>query len=239
MLVSAGTASVIGTAAAGSPGHTSINNNTQHGILVDGTGYVTINQSLTTNVATAMGQAYVDLDDNNVAGLWIAQAGATSSQTNAVSFVEASGIKTGNGIHVNGGSFLTLRGSFLVGNHDSGVFVGAGTGATADTISGIDLGDTTTDGQNTLQGPIGSLNNPVAGVCLGIPAPTGTTAGQTLLAVGNTWGVVNVGTVSCEKTGAGGKLSHAATCGNGVDLGGVGTTTTGTNTADISICTYQ
>jgi hypothetical protein len=240
VLLAAGTATITGSAATGA-GHTSIHANTQHGVLVDGTAYVNVNPG-TTTAATGLGQAYVDVDNNAVAGLWISQSAAvTNASQNTVDFLEASGMGA-NGIHVNGGSFFTLRGSFVVGNHDSGVFIGAGAGTNADSLANIDLGDTTTDGQNTLQGPIGTsvLTNQAAGVCVGIPDPTGAAAGQTLLAVGNTWGVANTTTaIQCEKTATGGALTHTAACTNGVDLGGVGPTTTGTNSANISICTYQ
>lgn len=243
VVISAGSATVTGTAGAGT-GHTSIHGNTQHGILVDGTGSVSINPTSTT-AAGAAGVAYVDLDGNNVAGLWISQTvGNTAPATNTVNFVEATGTVTGNGIHVNGGSSLVLRGSFVVGNKASGVFIGSnGTGAANNNIALIDLGDVASDGQNTLQGPIGTnpvLTNELAGVCVNITAPTGTATGQTLNAVGNLWGVANSSTqISCEKTGAGGKLTHATGCADAIDVGGIGTTTAGANTANVATCTYE
>lgn len=231
--VPGGNAIITGTAAAGTAGHTSISSNSQHGVLVSNKGYITVNGSAT--AVTTTGTAFVDFDNNQIAGIWIAQTptAVTLAQTNVVSGVEVTGIVTGNGIHVEGGSFFTLRNSYVVGNHDSGVvIVPFGAGATANTsIANIDLGQTLTPGGNTLQGPVNNQTNPVSGVCLNIPAAAA--SGQTLNAAGDIWSA----TVDC-RTDATGKVTHAAGCANGVDIGGI-LGTGNTNTANVSVCSLQ
>lgn len=226
-----GTATIVGTAAAGTAGHTSIHANTQHGVLVEEAGGVTITGGSTP--VTAANTAFVDLDANHVAGLWISQTpGNATVPTNAVTGVEITGIIAGNGIRVTGGSSLVLRGSYVVGNADSGVDITAfGAGVTSNvSLAGIDLGSANVDGNNTLQGT-GSSVNPVAGVCVGIPAAA--TNGQTLNAVGNVWGSVNCATTA-------GTVSHTNNCQNGsdTDIGGI-KGTGNANSALVTMCTLQ
>ena len=127
-------------------------------------------------------------------------------------------------------SHLTLRNSYVGGNHVSGVAIVAfGAGATANSdMSGIDLGTSSSQGYNVLQDAT-DLNRS-AGVCIGVAA-----SGQTLSAVGDLWGGVN-----CSTGGSGGALTHTAGCGatSGVDLGGIGTGANA-NTAAVSSCTLQ
>jgi hypothetical protein len=237
--ISSGTATITGSAATGTAGHTSIHGNTQHGVFVTGTGSVQINPGSVGMSASAAGQAYVDLDGNNVAGLYIVQTpGNTPPPTNVVQGVEIMGTVAGNGIHVQGGSSLTLRGSFVVGNKDNGVDITPyGTGATANvSLAGIDLGTSAVvPGLNTLQGNGGSVpNNGTTGVCLAIPAGTATT-GQTLNAAGNIWGGIDCATGT-------GTVSHTGGCaaGSGTDIGGIGGTgSANKNTASVSSCTLQ
>jgi hypothetical protein len=224
-----GTAIIKGT---DGTGHTSFNTNTQHGLFVNGTAFVTVNAG-TTNVATAPGQATVDFDNNAVAGIWISQTptGVTASQLNTISDAEITGITGGNGLHITGGSFVQLQGSYINGNHASGVILTTlGAGASANSsLSGIDLGTSTSPGNNTLQGAGNAQVNPVAGICLGIPI----TAGQTLNAAGNIFGAVNCAT-------AGGALSHTVNCaaGSDTDIGGINGVGN-TNAVVVSSCTLQ
>jgi hypothetical protein len=228
--VTSGTATITGAAGAG---HTSVHGNTQHGILVTGSGFVTISGSAP---ATAPGVATVDADNNAIAGLWISQmpGGVTSSQTNMVTGLEVTGTVGGNGVHVEGGSFLTMTNSYIVGNHASGVVVSSsGNGPAANSvITGINFGKIGAPGGNTFQGPIDNLTNPVAGICLAIPAAVTAGAAQTLSAEGNIWS----STVDC-KTSAG-SVTHTAACANGIDIGGIGGANN-RNTADVAMCTLQ
>ena len=235
--ITSGMAIITGTAGAGTAGHTSIHNNTQHGVLVLNSGYVQINPGNAGMSASAAGQAYVDLDENTVAGLFIAQNPALVTalgNTDQVQDVEIVGISGGNGIHVEGGSFLNLIGSYVVGNKASGVYIGTyGNGATANnSIAGINLGTSAVlPGLNTLQSTASPNAN--AGVCLGIPAAA--TTGQTLSAAGNIWDGVN-----CVTTA--GVVSHTGGCaaGSDTDIGGIGGGGGGNkNTANVSTCTLQ
>jgi hypothetical protein len=226
--ISSGTASITGSAGAGTTGHTSIHGNTQHGILVTGPGYVQILAGASQPTASAAGVAYVDLDDNHIAGLFIAQTPSNSLQTNTVQDVEIVGTIAGNGIHVEGGSQLTLSGSYVAGSANSGIDVSPyGTGASANnSVAGINLGTIALAGKNTLQGA-GSAANSYAGICLRLP----NTAAQTLNAAGNIFGTINCG----ASTSA---LSHTAGCTAGAqtDVGGIGGTAN-TNAITVSGCT--
>jgi hypothetical protein len=237
LTISSGMAIVTGTASAGHNGHTSISGNTQHGILVTGSGYVEINPSTSGMSVSGTGQAYVDLDNNNVAGLFIAQTptAVTAADTNEVYGVEIVGTVAGNGIHVEGGSFLTVTGSYVVGNHLSGIDITTyGTGSNASSsIAGINLGTALAPGLNTLQGTGNSSVNPVAGVCLGIPAAASAVGAQTLNAAGNIWGGVDCHTTT-------GTVSHTTGCqaGSDTDIGGIGGNAN-KNSALVSTCTLQ
>jgi hypothetical protein len=236
--VAGGNAIFTGSAAAGNAGHTSVHDNTQHGVLVTGTGFITIASSV---AATAPGVAYVDFDDNHVAGIWISQTPAlvTIAQANVVNGVEVTGTVAGNGIHVEGGTFFTLTNSYVVGNHESGVEISpfGGIGAGNSSIANIDLGTIVAPGGNVLQGPINNLTNNVSGVCLRLP-PAGGSSGQTLKAAGDVWSA----SLDC-RTDTTGNVTHAATCANGVDIGGIGGATAdggvNGNTANVSVCSLQ
>jgi len=225
ILVMSGNVIITGSAAAGA-GHTSISNNTQHGISVSGTGFVTITGNST--AATAVGQAYVDANNNVVAGLFVAQTPAlvTALQTNVVTGLEVTGTSAGNGLRITAGSYIKLRNSFVLGNSQSGVIIPTGTAGNT-SLANIDLGTALSPGRNTLQGPLSNLTNPVAGVCLAIGK-----AGETLNAAGDIFGVnkdcvLNVG---AHLTSGG--------CQNGVDIGGIGGVGNA-NTATVTTCTLQ
>jgi len=227
ILVTSGNVIITGSAAVGAAGHTSINNNTQHGITVTGTGFVTITGNST--AATAVGQAYVDGNNNVVAGLFVAQTPAlvTALQTNVVTGLEVTGTSAGNGIRIAGGSYVKLRNSFVLGNAQSGLVIPPGPGGNT-ILANIDVGTALSPGRNTLQGPLSNLTNPVAGVCLAIVK-----AGQTLSAAGNIFGVNK----DCV-TNVGAVLTSGGACQNGVDIGGVGGPGNA-NTATVTTCTLQ
>ena len=146
---------------------TSFNTNTQHGILVEGTGSVTIAG------AQAGGSGTIECRGNFVAGLSIAQTPGNNLPLNAVTGFLSVGTTAGNGIRIEGGSNARIRDSYSIGNFASGVSVATSViGATRNnSLTNIDLGSPASDagggpGGNTFQTSIGSNANGGAGyVC--------------------------------------------------------------------------
>ena len=192
-----------GTAAA-------FNNNTEHGILVQAGGSVNIGGTLAPAVIASA---------NVLSGLYIIQTPGTAVPPNVVSNFQALGSTNGNGIHVFGGSSLTLRASQTQNNKDDGIIIQTyDVGATQNNdVSQIDLGDTTQNGGNTFQYATGAGPNGGAGICLTLTA----TASQTLNAVGNIFEAANCANAATT-------LVRSATCTGGADYGitGAGTTNT-------------
>jgi hypothetical protein len=206
--------------------------NTNHGILVDGSGSITLTGVVTS--ATA-GTGTITTNGNNEAGLWIAQTpgtAATPAPENVVTGLVSFGNTPGNGIRIVAGSNIKLRSSAALGNSASGVYIssaGVGPGGSND-ISHIDLGTPATAGvaasygNNTLQEPLGSAGHNVGvGICLETRAGAGT-----LLAAGNIFGASDCATAATD-------LTVNATCTLGVDLG---ITTAVGNDIDVSQCTH-
>jgi hypothetical protein len=186
----------------------SFDTNSQFGIYVLGAGQITIGGTL---------QPAVSASGNHDAGLCIVQTPGTAVPTNNVSNLQANGSVAGNGIHIYGGSSLTLRGSETQGNDDSGILVETyvnGT-TTSDDVSKIDLGTAASAGGNTFQFATGAMPNPGAGICFDLTA----TAGQTLKAAGNIFEAANCATAADT-------LSKGTTCAGGVDYAITGTGTT-------------
>jgi hypothetical protein len=203
--------------------------NTNHGILVDTGGSITIVGSVT---AAAAGVGTVTTNRNFAAGVWIQQTPGTPP-INSISGLVSFGNTNGNGLRLLGGSNVKLRGSASLGNQASGVLVSAPPVANGNDISKIDLGTPAdaggTAGGNTLQEPLGSGNNGSAGICLEVRPNAGT-----LQAAGNIFGTVNCATngpMLARNIGA---------CGNAACTGGVcdlGITTAIGNGFDVSMCT--
>jgi hypothetical protein len=196
----------------------SFNNNTGHGILVNGAGSVTIGGTL---VPGAKANA------NGFAGLYIVQTpGNVAPPANVVSNFEATNTTNGNGITIHGGSTLKLRNSQTKGNKWSGIWVTTYVNATtkSDDLSNIDLGTAIDAGGNTFQYAVGAGPNGGSGVCLELTP----TAGQTLNAAGNIFEAANCATTKVA-------LAHTANaCGAGTDYGIIGAATT--NKIDLTKC---
>jgi hypothetical protein len=193
------------------------NNNTAHGIQVAGAGSISIgtDQGSLSPAAIASG--------NTIANLYIQQtpsAGGGAAPENNVFNFEASGSVTTHGIHIFGGSSLTLRKSQVFGNKLDGVFVTTGGGAITpnNDVSHIDLGTSANFGHNVLQAATGATPAPNlgAGICLNLSA----LAGQTLNAAGNTFELADCSTANP------GAIKRANTCTGGTDIAITGLATT-------------
>lgn len=219
---------IIDVPAGETPSH--FDDNTDHGILVDENGSVTITGTVT-NGATGTGT--VTTNDNYLAGIWIEQAPGTPP-LNSITGVVSFGNTNGNGMRFVGGSNVKLRGSVLLGNQVNGLIVSAGAGAPGNDITMIDVGTTggagTTFGGNTLQGPLGFGNNSGAGLCLDM----GDNAG-TLKAAGNIFEANNCATGAHALHFNAGGCDNLACAGGVCDLG----VTNGTgNDIDVTMCTH-
>jgi len=207
-----GTAAVTITVNTGGTAAT-FSSNGQHGILVQGGGSIQTGGTLTPFVAV--------VQDNHIAGLYIQQTPATPAPRNLVSSFEAIGSVTTHGIHIFGGSSLTLRNSALQGNHLDGIDITTYVnGATrSDDVSQIDLGTAGDFGHNTLQYAAGSQPNGGAGICLALTP----NAGQALDAAGNVFEAAD-----CSTSGSPGPIQKRAVCGGATDVGITGAATTNT-----------
>ena len=184
-------------------------NNNDYGIVILGTGSITI------GAATGQAAEVAHASANTNAGLFIEQTpttGTTAPPANVVySFVANS--NGGNGIRVFGGSTLTLVGSSTQGNAENGIFISAYSASAGDAgtvtssdLSQINLGTTTAPGKNTFQ--YGEVNSPNkgAGICLDL-APM---ANQQLNAAGNIFEGANCATATTA-------LKSNTTCTGAVD----------------------
>jgi hypothetical protein len=225
---------VLGNAAATITGGTGVDqtsfvSNTEHGISVVQLGHIAI--SSTAPITAPFDGAPVIARGNAAANLSIAQTpiGAAGSAPpmplNTVTGLVSFG-GTINGIRVEGGSRLQLRGSVSLANGANGVHVvnsgwpttGANAASTADVVflGGIDVGtDTSTNkGGNLLQAPGATVGfsanqNHGAGVCLSITAVA--MNGQTLNAAGNMLAGSGV-TIDCATAAANTAVVQNNTC---------------------------
>jgi hypothetical protein len=211
---------------------TMFNNNTAHGILVGGNGFVHVTGSVT---SAAAGTGTVETNGNAAAGVWIEQtASAAALPQNVIDGLVSFANAAGNGMRIVGGSNAKVRNSVFLGNGGNGVVVSSGVGNKANSLADIDLGTSSTggsNGRNTFQAPLGGGNNANAGLCLAVAANSGTlnAAGNTFHAATCTSGAL---TLTLNAKGCG---NNAAMCAGGVcDLGE--TTATG-NVFDVSTCT--
>jgi hypothetical protein len=194
----------------------SFDNNTGHGILVQGSGSVTVTGSANPT-ATASGNGY--------AGLYIIQTPGTPPP-NVVTGFQAINSTKGNGITVHGGSSLVLTNSVTKGNKANGIIVATYVNGTtkSDDLSQINLGTATAAGGNVFQTATGNTPNGGSGLCLQLTA----TAGQTLNAAGNKFEAANCATTATA-------LVHTASaCAAGADYGIAGAGTT--NKIDLTKC---
>jgi hypothetical protein len=209
--VTAGGHAIIDVPLGSAPAH--FDANTSHGILVDGSGYVTLTGAVTS--ATA-GAGTVTANANFAAGLWVSQTPG-APPPNVITGLVSFGATSGNGMRFLAGSNVKLRGSVSLNNQASGVLV-SGAAASND-VAQIDLGNPTGGdyGNNTFQEPAGSANNGGAGICLSLTANSGT-----LLGAGNVFGAVNCAAGTGMLTINRGACGNAACAGRICDLGVIG-----------------
>ncbi len=192
------------------------NGNTSHGIHVSGLGSISIgvDQGSINPAAIA--------DGNTIANLYIEQTpgGVAAPPANLVSNFQANGSLTTHGIHIFGGSALTLRTSTALGNKEDGVYVTNYNvdGTKSSDVTHIDLGTVASFGHNVLQAATGATPAPNtgAGVCLDLPVA----AAQTLNAAGDTFELANCATATP------GAIKRSNTCTGGTDIAITGAATT-------------
>jgi hypothetical protein len=179
---------------------TRFDENTRHGIEVDGSGFVTLTGTVTDAVA-GTGTVVVRANDN--AGLWIAQTGNNPPQNVVSGLVSFASPHGPAGIEILAGSNLKLRSSVSLANAQAGVRVEVGSGSSTDAgaaasndISMIDLGSAAEDGKNVFQASLGMNPNGGAGICLSMKA----NLGATLSARGNVFEANNCATTAAPLT---------------------------------------
>ncbi|MDP9034064.1 MAG: hypothetical protein M3O50_04615 [Myxococcota bacterium] len=213
----------IDVAAGSAPTH--FDANTNHGILVEGSAFVTVSGAVTDALA---GVGTITTNFNSQAGLWIAQT--PGSPANVVSGLVSFGSVAGNGMRFFAGSTVTLRDSVSLGNSSAGVRV-SDTTASVD-LTGIDLGRpvATEYGHNVFQAS-GPAHNSGAGVCLDLS--NGAT--DVLVAAGNLFR-----SARCDTPGAVLTLQTGGcrgTCGGlPCDLGIIDPV--GSSDIDVTACTH-
>ena len=216
---------------------TAFNNNTQHGILVNGGGSVTIAGSQSGGTGT------IEARGNYVAGLAIQQTPGNGLALNGVTGFLAVGTTNGNGIRIEGGSNVKVRDSYSIGNAGSGVVVVTSVigGTRNNVLTNIDLGTATADagatdgggtpGGNVFQATIGSNPNAGAGICLQMDGNSGTLSAQ-----GNMFsGGKNCATTAASLTFSGTACSAFRDLGLTAARGGGSTTG---NDIDVTLCTH-
>jgi hypothetical protein len=201
-----GTARVVISVTAGDPVH--FDGNAASGIYVYGAGAIALN-----GTPDVGGAGTITANKNGHSGIWIEQeaAGVAIPPVNLVTGLVA-WANAHDGIHVAGGSSLTLRNSYLLSNQDNGVLVvthvvGA---LRTNTVNYINLGTTNTSppsyGGNVLQASTGSGPNLGAGICVNLDP-----VNATLNAAGN----IFAGPTDCRAGVA--TLISNGTCSNAVD----------------------
>jgi hypothetical protein len=183
------------------------NSNSAHGIMVTGSGSVTI-----TGTPGTGGNGTVTANENQLAGVWIEQTPGGTAPNNAITGLVA-WANVGNGARFVGGSSVKLRSSLLLANQGSGVIVSTYTAAAlrSNDVSKIDLGTaggTASPGGSTVQASLGSNPNLGAGICLELDR----LAGSTLNAAGN----IFAGPTNCASSTA--TLTRNNTCSGAVDV---------------------
>jgi hypothetical protein len=232
LLVSGGEAVI--NAPAGSTA-TTFNDNSAHGILVTGTGFVVINGVVTT---AATGVGTVETNGNGLAGVWVEQTagGAANPPKNLLNGLASFG-NTGHGMRIVAGSQVIARGSAFLGNTGDGVIISAASIAADNSLVGIDLGDINVNGANTFQAT-GAAANKAAGICVDV-----NNQAAPLLAQGNQFQASN-----CANPGGGALFVNPRSCQNTCvgganrvcDLGFINPESAAmpsTNTANVSSCT--
>ena len=225
------------TVASGSTPSTFINN-TAHGILVDGNGYIHLTGSV---ISATAGTGTVTTTGNVAAGVWIEQTpGNTAPPQNVINGLVSFGNTGGNGMRIVAGSNVQVRNSVFLNNSGNGVIISTyGAGATANnSIANIDLGTSGaggSNGGNTFQAALsGAPHNGGAGICL-----TTTNSGAKLNAAGNQFSETSpctssTQTLTLNTKGCGNVVSQCASgvCDLGLQSSGTGTV----NSFNVSTC---
>jgi hypothetical protein len=206
---------------------TTFDGNGQHGILVTGGGGLMVDGDPT-------GNGTITANGNYLAGVWIEQSGTTIPAI-TINGVVANGSTNGNGVHIFGGSNVTVTSSTALSNHGNGVQLSASHGGSTD-ISNINLGSPGAPGDNTLQAAASTgMNNQGVGVCLNIGA-----TGLTVLAEGNVFANANCetgGTLWGNPSGCTGSAAVCTSSPTGVCDIGTGGAGAASNTVDVAGCT--
>jgi hypothetical protein len=188
---------------------TQFDGNTEHGILLNGSGKLTVLGTAAMGTVTTNG--------NHFAGLFIAQnpaladGGGTPPPTCMIDGLVSSNTVAGNGVHLEGGSQVQIRNSIFLGNAGSGVVIvshpAGSTSPINDDVHGIDLGVAALSavaGKNEFQAlaDAGAGRNAGAGICLSVTPGVG----AQLQAAGNFFSgqdctQLTPGSISRDKTG--------------------------------------
>jgi hypothetical protein len=207
---------------------TRFDDNTLHGIEVDGSGFITVTGTV---MDAAAGTGTVVARRNGDAGLRISQSGNTTPQSVVSGLVSYASPNGQAGIHIFAGSSVKLRNSVSLANAHAGIRVDTSGATGSNDISKIDLGSAADNGNNIVQAALGMNPNGGAGICLSLK----TNSGATLSARGNVFEAND-----CAATAAGLTINKVD-CSGFVDLGleDVGTADAGVpNTIDVSKCTH-
>lgn len=224
LLVSGGLANIV--VAAADP-NTVFESNTQSGIAVTGAGVLSISgAALTGNQRSVIAQ-------NNVNGnVDFGQTSVAATPVSTIDGLYCWASSQGDGLRILAGSKIKVRNSVFLANMGNGIRIAsAGATAAANSLAGIDLGQTGAAagnaGHNVLQAQAGSSPNIGAGLCVDLAASAGT---QTLAAVGNQFAGRD-----CTAA-APGAITTSTSCTGAVDLG-VTQATPLTVTVNTSTCT--
>ncbi len=206
---------------------TRFDENTLHGIEVDKSGFITVTGTV---MEAAAGTGTVVAKANYDAGLRISQTDNTSPQNLINGLVSYASPNGKAGVHIFAGSNVKLRSSVSLANVHAGIRIDIGPTGSND-ISKIDLGSAS-DGNNTVQSPLGMNPNGGAGICLSLK----TNSGAILSAQGNVFGSNNCATTVAALT------INEVDCAGFVDLGledVIGGPDAGVaNAIDVTKCTH-
>ena len=202
------------------------NNNTNEGIRAVGTAQISISGT------AATGGSGTVVANNNAFGFFLAQdtTNGTPPLCTLTGFVAYKNFT--DGIHVEGGSSIKVRNSFVGANAIGVNIIPGSRGATSFDTSNMDFGkDAASDpGKNVLQSPAADTNT-TAGVCYAMQNNNN----QSFNGFGNTW-LISGGTlpIDCTVPDAG-PIATSSSCSNAIDLAG----SLNGNNIGVAFCTVQ
>ena len=226
------TGTAIATISGGNNGApTAFSQNTLYGIQIDGSGSIGL-----TGAAGVAGVGTVVANTNASDNVFISQTVASSPPyppTSNVDGLVAYGSTAGNGLRIEGGSGLTLRNSYILGNALSGVRAETNSagGGGANNFTRVDLGNAGTLpiqwGLNVVQDGGNGHPNQAVGICFAV------TAGLALTL--NAAGDIFSNTINCSTTAS--PLTKNNTCAAGSTQQDIGIVGAVTNTVTTDHCT--